>query len=520
MDNTTIDDVKPIAERQKSQADALHKPIGNSLLPNASATSPPIVQERSQVASPSLKAQPPPIQKKPESISLAAFMGGRTTGPRLNRHAPQQDAHDPTQFEQRARVVAPHPVFGRGGVAMPGMAVKGRPSISMQNVNQAVELLEAPLRSLERTFELRDRRLSTPHAARRYPEKEEEHSVSPQKTGNRERTMSTPSGATSLAGSTMHLQARDNKPDLSCRPVSQPSIPDVRSKTPTQGRYTRSNELKAPYTSPPSASRPFTPRQQPSTPVSTPPKSPITTTSLARPIHPEPRPSPQAPQIPHSQNPSPAFLRSPAQKDPTPSISRLQGRGFVQNMVKVSTQLESPMSSPSEMSEKSRLSTGRRASVLDRWQPTSSTSSTSATPQVSPKPIPVRKSRTVGEASVAAETPRSLKAVDMGNSVKTAASMSMSQVDIISPSAKPEPEPVKKKSLPYKFTSEATPGLGSASTMLAYTTKTDDGSPPSREVNELGIRHIVGAIHETTPYTTSELPAPSGKPLIHVRSLW
>ena len=64
----------------------------------------------------------PQSRSKPESMSLAAFMGGRASGPRLNKHAPQQDAHDPTQFEQRTRAEAPHPIFGRGGVAMPGMA--------------------------------------------------------------------------------------------------------------------------------------------------------------------------------------------------------------------------------------------------------------------------------------------------------------------------------------------------------------------------------------------------------------
>jgi hypothetical protein len=64
-------------------------------------------------------------------ISLAAFMGSRETGPRMNKHAPQQDAHDPTQFEQRRSITSPHPVFGKNGVAMPGLAPKSPgPSIA------------------------------------------------------------------------------------------------------------------------------------------------------------------------------------------------------------------------------------------------------------------------------------------------------------------------------------------------------------------------------------------------------
>ncbi|GJE92255.1 hypothetical protein PsYK624_084080 [Phanerochaete sordida] len=63
--------------------------------------------------------------RAPEPMSLAAFIGGRATAPRLNKHAPQQDAYDATQYEQR-KITAPHPVFGRGGIALPGLAAKGR----------------------------------------------------------------------------------------------------------------------------------------------------------------------------------------------------------------------------------------------------------------------------------------------------------------------------------------------------------------------------------------------------------
>ena len=63
---------------------------------------------------------------KVENVSLASFIGGRASGPRLNKPAPQPDAHDPTLFQQ-PDLSAPHPVFGRGGIAMPGMTTKKTP---------------------------------------------------------------------------------------------------------------------------------------------------------------------------------------------------------------------------------------------------------------------------------------------------------------------------------------------------------------------------------------------------------
>src|ERR1700759_638733 len=43
--------------------------------------------------------QPTISERGSEPTSLAAFIGGRATGPRLNKHAPQQEATDPSQFE-------------------------------------------------------------------------------------------------------------------------------------------------------------------------------------------------------------------------------------------------------------------------------------------------------------------------------------------------------------------------------------------------------------------------------------
>ncbi|KAJ7703074.1 hypothetical protein B0H17DRAFT_1041507 [Mycena rosella] len=341
-DTTSTEDLKPLADRQKSQAEALNKLMGSAPLPPAAKQ--PVV---------------PSSTSKPEPMSLAAFIGGRATGPRLNRHAPQQDAADPTQFVQRARSDAPHPIFGRGGIAMPGMALRA-------SASREPDQPTAPSW------------LSTPS-----PEKLESPPVSPQKASVRQRTMSTPTGP----------MAPKNGPILAPQPIRNSS-----STSETRPKPSSASTTSSPV---PGASRPFA-RQQTS-PV-TPPlsRSPVVTPSLARPIQPDPRTSPHGPQISASQSPSLAFLRPPTQKDPTPSLSRLQGRGFVQNMVKVSSQLDTPTTSPSSQSEKNRPTSGRKSSVLDRWP------GSAASPPPSPSATSMRRSRTVeSPAPVAPAPPKS-----------------------------------------------------------------------------------------------------------------
>ena len=153
---------------------------------------------------------PPSVLPKPSSsadksrhepISLAAFMGSRETGPKMNKHALQQDAHDPTQFEQRI-ITSPHPVFGKNGVAMPGLASKSPGPQLRTSPRLADAEVSSPIRSTP-PLNLRERKVSTPAVARRYVERIETESspkLSPSprlrdaREHIRERTMSTPSG--------------------------------------------------------------------------------------------------------------------------------------------------------------------------------------------------------------------------------------------------------------------------------------------------------------------------------------
>ena len=441
---------------------------------------------------------PVPPKQQGDSVSLAAFMGGRATGPRLNKHAPQQDAHDPTQFDQRTNITAPHPVFGKGGVAMPGMTT---------GLSSARSVSGGQLRDAEDG--------SQPTAAR--TELQPSTYLNTGKgVGIRERAISTPSGFTSRMGSSPP-QGDFMKSDNVRRPATKSSLPEIRAKTPT-------NTTKTP--SPPATSRPYTPRQSvtSTSPASSTPQksSPITMPSLARPIQPEPRQSPTGPQIPSTKNPSRAFLRPPAEKEPTPSLSRLKGRGFVQSMIKSSTQLEASATEfGSTQSTDMARATPRKSSVLDRWQPSASASSTPTSPPTSPNPNPIRKSRTLDQTTTSSDAGYGstspdkalVKPVDTSKSLKSVPSL-----PAVSPADNPRPSSRASSSKTNDIFADKPPqnipGLGSSSTLISYIkpTKTgDDPLPPSAR-NSLEREGKGGR-----KSLTSELPVASGEPLKHVR---
>ncbi|KAK0485856.1 hypothetical protein IW261DRAFT_1329900 [Armillaria novae-zelandiae] len=481
---SNVDDMKSMSERQQSQVATLRKLMGSG--------TPPIRDE--PIPSPSSSKQSfPSSAHRAEPISLAAFMGGRATGPRLNKHAPQQDAHDPTQFEQRTKIDAPHPVFGSGGVAMPGMVHGGKSS------QRAVI-----------PSDIRTRRPSTPTAASHVNERE--RSVSPQKTGSRDRTISTPSRpANTVKHQVEHAQERERsvspqKSAMRVRTVSTPSQPPASVKfkveqahereRPVSPQKTGSRDRTISASSRSNNKSLSTPSQMPSSPPPRPystgrlstPSSPstrassVTTPSLARPIQPVPRLS-LGPQIPASSSPSPAFLKAPPPKDPTPSISRLQGRGFVQNMVKASQHLEGSSSPPPL--EAHRTGNGRKASVLDRWQPDTIRE---MSPSTSPQAPPMRKARTVGptETPTRAFESRELRPVPSLPSLRT-------------PTASPTRVDPPRKGTPGL----GTPGVGSATTMMIFQpTSTEDSFAA---VDELGV-HRTGS---------KEAPVLSSKPLVH-----
>ncbi|KAH9830829.1 uncharacterized protein C8Q71DRAFT_716327 [Rhodofomes roseus] len=496
--------------RQQGQEDALRKLTGETRPPAAMAAKPSA--PRSSITS-----------KVP--MSLAAFMGGSATGPRLTRHAPQQDAHDPTQFDQRALrdVTTPHPVFGRGGIAMPGMEGRNRTPASLTPEPDQREKLT----SVADTIPARDRKQSTPSIVQSIVHKVEVETVAPQKAGTsiafphatRQRTISTPTGSAPM--SAPFTRAWDTVGQQNNGSTSRPvaASAGLRSTTPGQERYATS---KATYT-PSSVSsspipRPSTSSRSPaptSPTITSSPKAAISTPSLARPIQPSPRSS-LGPQIPASPNASSAFLRAPPPKDPTPSISRLQGRGFVKSMIHATAQLEAtqPPSSP-PLPEKKNSGGRKSAPVLDRWQSVATASSTpSPPPIIQPKAAAMRKSWTV-DPSVTPDTtpPRSVKTDYTGRSLKSVSSVpSFHHSDAASSSAKSDAGDGSPRGR----------GLGSSTTMISYIKpiKTGDrpqtASPPPPEViDEMGMRVRARSKSRQRGGGSAGLP-PAGKPLSHL----
>jgi len=455
------------------------------------------LMERNKVFNPDkLTADPArkSIAERAQSVSLAGFIGGSAGGPRLNRHAPQPDAHDPTQFIQ-PDTSAPHPIFGKGGIAMPGMSSRkgtdpGLDSSERYQPSSAAKPKWPPVKSIH------DVKAGRP--------------VSPQKTNNRERTTSAPGAALTTNISHSSSGWSSSTPSASSRQSptkgSRPITP-VRDRTISGPSYSQS-ALNS-YESSRSSISP-SPFSRPS----------ISTPSLNRPIQPQPKTTSVSPQIPVLTTTSPAFQKPPPPKDLTPSISRLQGRGFVQNMVKVSANLES---SPS-LSDRARPTSagGRKSSVLDRWQPNTQPNTQSPSPTKSSYAISLRRSTTQGSSGNPIDNPRTSSVPPLqGNgthSIKAVASLPSMSKAASAPSRTPAEEPQQVEN-PYPRS--RTPGLGSATTMVLIKPKksaTDLTQLP--HIDELGMKQNFGRDkHEEEPryHTPPPLSSSPKKPLIHVR---
>ncbi|KZV63799.1 hypothetical protein PENSPDRAFT_691304 [Peniophora sp. CONT] len=377
------EDFRDYASRQRAQADSLTKLYSNT---NANAN----------------------------TVSLASFIGGRAGGPRLNKHAPQADAHDASQFEQRSvnASTAPHPIFGRGGVAMPGLAAKGRNFAEPEQPAPAAPSFTDPTPPPPEDKKPRERRVSTSNnALKRYMDHVEKSSPVLKPEPIRTRTFSTPTGpplrsptiavsasskgeygrpvTPKTAGFALATPVTQTKP-VSRGPSPQPSYapkPAFVASTPATSPKAPAPAPKPSFTpSAPSLSAPASTPSKPTSPsptTSPKPAATIPTPSLARPVQPSSKPPPFGPRTPPSINASAAFSRMPTQKDPTPSISRLKGRGFVASIVQASAQLEGGAGegggSGGEGGGAGERRGGKRLSTLaERWAP--STESVPASP--------------------------------------------------------------------------------------------------------------------------------------------
>lgn len=551
---------------------------------------------------------PPPVLSKPSSsankprqepILSAPFMGSRETGPKMNKYVPQPDVHDPTRFEQRRSIAPPHPVLGKNGIAMPGLAPKSPGSQPRTSPRLADADVTSPIQPTP-PLNLRERKISTPvarhHAKKIEPESSPKPSPSPRLHDVREhirgRTMSTPSGPgpgvqrftspygllPSGVGPTF-MNKKSSPPFPAQNSTSTPSTPDLRrySYTPRPigsevkpdhnrkmfpsvsqpgrieaGSSPRSKSPTQPGSAPnlSRSTSPFTKSASPLRPATT-----INTSTLARPVEPKPNPSPHGPKI-VSFNRSPAFSDRTPPKGVTPSLSRLQGRGFVQNMVKASAELESSTSvSPVHTPERSHSEPQKRTSVLDRWPGTSSTLNSPVAP---PTLVPMRKAKTLDPTTISPSVSKPLSPKPMSTPKPTSTPKRKSQPfqngpDPTLPLSKSPSKGIlvtpKKEEKPTLITPIAASDghmsrVGSSNTLVSYIKpmKTGDSEPSSpvrpktptvRDgADELGIRKrkSSGKLKEKsvsfaaspprskTRSAVGALPSPA-KPLSHVRPL-
>ncbi|KIY50089.1 hypothetical protein FISHEDRAFT_57721 [Fistulina hepatica ATCC 64428] len=266
-------------------------------------------------------------------------------------------AYDPTQFIQQGMPDAPHPIFGRGGIAMPGISTRSVTAATAEARHRSHgSRPSTPHRKSEDNVPSRPRSRSRSRR-RSYPKDDDSSSSIPATTGRF-------GSDTSFSGYERHTKS----PGSLC-PSPRISTEERRVASPPVS-------ARAPSLSPPLAQTPVSRRSLGTSPPSNAPihklKSPISTPALARRIDPELHSHTQG-LVMLPSNPSPAFLRQPAQKAPTPSLNHLRGRGFVQNMIKAHSQIDevthAQMDEGIAETPEPEMPRTRKPSVLDRWQP-------------------------------------------------------------------------------------------------------------------------------------------------------
>lgn len=499
----------------------------------------------------------------------------------------------------------PQPVFGQGSMAMPDLTSRRRVASPTQDHESYLPMptastrIHSPLAKLELNRERtpimnndhrsgvdasRQPPTSTPSVAlKRYMGRVEQvtstqSSTSFERDIPRPRTMSTPSGTHPT-----HATARPSPRPVSPRariPPRSPNFDVHRTPSAFDSDFPLS---KSP--SHPSSKSSTTALMTPTKPATPSASSPafgvkLSTFSTSTPEFSKPKATPLTPQ---HRTPS---LHPPKEKDPTPSISRLKGRGFVQSMVKASSALEAAAASPTKP-EVGKFSPSKHSSpVASRWKPESPLPSSSQptampistnfrkswTPSAASssmqKAAAQRKSWTTSEplkieesererpvrASDQQSTNRSVRVVESHHTGRSGHAVEHQQTGQSTrvPGAEHTERSIHKApslpslSVPSRPSTPppASPGghgIGSSSTMFSYVKpmKTGDdhatghphphsrpttpkhvsagGMASAQDADELGHRTRVGLNGQRQRDGVTGFPAPSGRPLVHVR---
>ena len=392
----------------------------------------------------------------------------------------------------------------------------------------------------------------------------------------RPRTMSTPSGThpthatarPSLSPASPRARITPRSPNFDARWTPPPAFDSISKSPSLPSKSSATAFLTTTKSATPSASSPAFGVKLSTFSTSTPESSKHKVTPLT----------------PQHRAPS---LHPPKEKDPTPSISRLKGRGFVQSMVKASSALEAAATSPTKP-EVGRFSPSKHSSpITSRWKPESPLPSSSQ-PTTTPIPTNFRKSWAPSAASTPSaqkkaaqrkswttseplkiekfERERPIHTLDQHNTnhsvrvveshhtgrsrdavehQQTGQSMRVPRIEHTERSIHEAPSQRSSSASSRPSTPPpASPGghgIGSSSTMFSYIKpmKTGDdhatghpkphsrpttpkhvladGMASTQDADELGHRTGVDLNGQRQRDGVTSFPAPSGRPLVHVR---
>ena len=287
----------------------------------ATSTVSPYLMRRTQ-ETPSTRAVLPTSQS-PQPTSLASIFGSNSTGPRLNKHAAQADVSD-----QPDRVGAS---FMQNELTRPGGSLMSQnPSLQRSRSSNVPQISKT----------------SSPLPPQR-------STTLPASTTDDENALEQIS-----SGDQRVVPKEDRSNGISSPELQRPVTPQGSPEPPQLGG-------------------PTTPRAKPSGTTlgftGTPPQSPhriVSPPTLARPIQPSPSTPNKVFQIPQSSKVSPAFLRPLPAKELTPSLTRLQGRGFVAKSVQAVAGTQAPAPpDPKPVNQAGMMPAQsiKKSSVLDRW---------------------------------------------------------------------------------------------------------------------------------------------------------
>lgn len=393
--NRLPDDLQQVVDQQQHHSDALQRLTGE--IPARTSTpllSPPAAegspaqsidpQQSSQSIVTSKPAIPGPSATT-KHMSLAEFMGGTASGPRLNKHAPQPDATNPTLFTPQRRMKDLPGSRNPDGFALPGLTTPARQAQSSSEASSPAPI-QAPwfsssTRSTSRSASpiastapqpIAKSSTPDPHRSLSHPRRNStQHptvvggrSVSPYNALTTERE---PERVSTLA-----QDLRSGHTQVGSSPVPKSSV---------ISRWPPAATLDASPPPKPVSPRPLSVTSSLSSSTSTPTSHNLMSSpalsgltgrspqhpSLARPI----QPSPITPQtfLPPTSKPSPAFQKGVPPKEERPSITRLKGRGFVEKRVQASAHLTDLAKATEPLGRRSSSSgpPEKKLSVLERW---------------------------------------------------------------------------------------------------------------------------------------------------------